>query len=116
MDEKILFKRMWAMPNKNTFAIKPIKKLLNRYVRNGKNWIDPFCGLNSPAEITNDLNPKIKADYHLDAEEFCKIIEGNFDGILFDPPYSSRQVSEHYKIIGKKATQNDTSAEFYSRL
>ena len=113
-------KRKWAMPSKDTFTIKPIKKLLNKYVGNGKNWIDPFCGLNSPAEITNDHNPEIEASFHLEAEEFGKLInkmfKEDFDGILFDPPYSGRQVKEHYKVLGKKVTQLDTSRNFYSRV
>ena len=107
--------RIWAMPNKWTFTIKPIAELISRYVGDGKGWIDPFAGENSPAEFTNDHNPKMKAKYHMESEEFCKFIKGTFDGVLFDPPYSYRQISEHYKIIGKKATQLDTSTRFYNR-
>ena len=54
--------------------------------------------------------------YHLEAEDFCKKIKGEFDGVLFDPPYSYRQVSEHYKFLGMKATQLDTSSRFYNRV
>jgi hypothetical protein len=57
--------REWAMPNKWTFLIKPIKELLDKYVLDGKDWIDPFAGDNSPAGITNDLNPKSPAQFHL---------------------------------------------------
>ena len=61
--------RIWSMPNKWTFTIKPIKELLEREVGGGMMmnglWCDPFCGQNSPAQITNDLNPKNKADFHL---------------------------------------------------
>ena len=106
--------RVWAMPSKWTFTIKPIKDLLEKY-NVGKGWIDPFAGMNSPAEITNDHNPLMNAKYHLEAEEFCKIIKGEFNGVLFDPPYSYRQVSEHYKVLEKKATQLDTSTQFYNR-
>ena len=108
-------KRVWSNPNKWTFTIKPIKELLNKYVGDGKGWIDPFAGMNSPAQFTNDHNPKMKATHHMEAEEFCKWIEGEFEGVLFDPPYSYRQVSEHYKVVGKKATQEDTSTRFYNR-
>jgi len=111
----MIINRVWAMPNKWTFTIKPIKELVDRYVGDGKNWVDPFAGKYSPAEFTNDLNPQSNAKYHLEAEEFCKMIQGKFEGILFDPPYSYRQVSEHYKIVGKKATQKDTSTQFYNR-
>jgi len=107
--------REWAMPNKWTFQIKPIKELLDKYVKDGRGWIDPFAGMNSPAEIKNDYNSQMKAEYHLEAEEFGKTIKGKFKGVLFDPPYSYRQVTEHYTNNGKKATQEDTSTRFYNR-
>jgi len=112
--------RVWAIPSAWTFTIKPIKELLQRYVGDGKGWIDPFAGWNSPAEFTNDINPKAPTKYHLDALEFCETIKrefkGQFNGILFDPPYSYRQVSEHYLLVGKKATSLDTSSNFYNRV
>lgn len=108
--------RVWAMPNKWTFQIPPIADLLARYVGDGKGWIDPFAGENSPAEFTNDLNPNAKATYHLLAEDFCKQINGEFKGILFDPPYSYRQVTECYAGFGIKATALDTSSNYYGRV
>lgn len=30
----MIIKRKWSMPNKNTFDIKPIKKLIYRYFKN----------------------------------------------------------------------------------
>ena len=113
--------RKWAMPSYATFTIKPIAELLNRYIGNGINWIDPFAGDNSPVQITNDHNPERESEYHLEALEFVEKIKEltgieQFDGALFDPPYSYRQVSEHYKVIGKKATQLDTSTNFYNRV
>lgn len=110
----MIMNRVLAMPSKWTFTIKPIKELLEIY-NVGKNWIDPYAGKYSPAEIRNDHNPDSNADYHMEAEDFCKMIEGEFDGVLFDPPYSYRQVSEHYKVLGKKATQLDTCTRFYNR-
>ena len=103
------------MPNKWTFTIKPIKELLDRYVKDGKNWIDPYAGKHSPAEITNDLNKELPTTFHLDARDFCKQLKGVYDGVLFDPPYSYRQVTEHYAKAGIKATQLDTSTNFYNR-
>lgn len=105
-----------AIPNKWTFTIKPIKELLERYVKNGMGWIDPFAGKYSPAEFTNDLNPEMPTKVHLDALDFCKNMTGKFNGVIFDPPYSYRQVSEHYAKAGIKASQLDTSANFYNRV
>ncbi len=100
--------RVWAMPNKHTFLIKPIAILIRKYIGNGKGWIDPFAGENSPAEVTNDLNPNKPATYHLHAKEFATQIQGKFEGVLFDPPYSLRQVKECYDKIGVKLFQEDT--------
>ena len=110
--------RKWAMPSKHTFTIKPIAELLSRYVlADGKDWIDPFAGENSPAEYTNDHNPEKPTKYHLEAKDFVETLAKNYhEGALFDPPYSYRQVSEHYKVLGKKATQLDTSTQFYNRV
>ena len=58
------------MPNKWTFQIPPIRDLVARYVGDGKGWIDPFAGMSSPAEFTNDLNPAMPAQCHLDALNF----------------------------------------------
>ena len=116
--KKIRIDRVWSMPSAWTFTIKPIGELLARYVpAGGKDWIDPFAGNNSPAEITNDHNPDRKATYHLEAMEFAlQLPRNDYVGVLFDPPYSYRQVSEHYKAIGKKATQKDTSTQFFNRV
>ena len=101
--------RIWAMPNKHTFLIKPIKQLLEKYNVNS-NWVDPFAGENSPAEFTNDLNPNKPTNHHLHALDFCNILGGEYDGVLFDPPYSLRQVKECYDSIGiNKLSQEDTN-------
>jgi len=48
-------------------------------------------------EIRNDLNPKIEADYHMDAYDFVKKWKGHkFDTIILDPPYSYRKSMEMY--------------------
>ena len=100
--------RVWAMPNKWTFQIPPIANLLAQYVGDGKGWIDPFAGMTSPAEFTNDLNPGSPAKYHLDALDFLKQLNGNlYKGVLFDPPYTPRQVKECYDGIGRHMEQDD---------
>jgi len=112
----MIINRVWAMPNKWTFKIKPIKELLNRYVEDGKGWIDPFAGMFSPAEYTNDLNPKCKADHHLESLEFAKLMKeklGTVNGCIFDPPYSLTQVSRSYKDMGKEYHNvNDRTGAF----
>ena len=96
----MMINRCWAMPNHKTFEIKPIKDLLNRFVKNRSVWIDPFANNSSIAKITNDINPKCKTKYHLDAYEFSKTIKGMFEGVLFDPPYSVHQTNQMYEGYG----------------
>lgn len=109
----IAFSRVWAMPSAWTFTIHPIKVLLDKYVGDGKDWIDPFAGDNSPAEFTNDHNPNRKAKSHLEAITFCEQFVGRYKGVLFDPPYSFTQVKEHYQNLGYKVTKENTSMKFY---
>lgn len=104
------------MPNKWTFTIKPIKEFLKQEVKGGL-WVDPFAGLNSPAQVRNDLNPDMPAEYHMDALEFLRIWnDEHFEGALYDPPYSYRQASECYQSFGKeKFTAVVTSMDYWSK-
>lgn len=111
---KIRIERIWAMPNKNTFEILPIKKLISEEVDLSKYWIDPFANRNKVASVTNDLSLEYDTDYHLDALDFMKIFEDNsVDGVLYDPPYSPRQVSECYNDVGYNVTWDTTKASFW---
>jgi len=106
--------RIWAMPSRHTFTIKPIKELLGRYIKG--DWIDPFAGDNSPAVWTNDLNPDKPTKYHLEATEFVKQMSSAkflFDGALFDPPYSLRQIMECYNGIGSVPDKHWATTKFY---
>lgn len=110
----IRIKRTWSMPNKNTFEIPPIKALLEEEVDLSKYWIDPFANRNKIASVTNDLNLEYDTDYHLDALDFLKLFEdASVDGVLYDPPYSPRQVSECYNDVGYTVTWDTTKASFW---
>jgi hypothetical protein len=104
------------MPNKWTFLLPPVKKILELYVGDGCNWLDPFSGCYSPAEYTNDLNPDAPSKFHMEAVDFLNSREGEFSGLLFDPPYSPRQISECYKSFGLKTNYLTTSAQFYAKV
>lgn len=99
------------MPNKWTFQIKPIAKLLKEEM-NGGLWIDPYAGKNSPATTTNDINPKNNTDFNLNASDFLNLYKDNsVDGVLFDPPYSLGQIKEHYR----QAERTPESAMFNAK-
>lgn len=70
------------MPNKNTFEIKPIKSLIDKYSF-GK-IVDPFANNNKIANVTNDLDEKYDTDYHMDALDFLKLFDDNsVDTVLY---------------------------------
>ena len=87
----IIFNRVWNMPNKNTFDIKPIKELIEKYFKDEYVSVDPFANKSRICRITNDLDPDMDTTYHLDAIDFLKTFEDNsVDFVLYDPPFSSR--------------------------
>ena len=106
----MIINRVWAMPNSETFKIKPIKDLINKYMVEGI-WADPFVRnsiFKDKCQFTNDLDSSIQATSNLESLDFLNSIETNtIDGVLFDPPYSPRQISECYKGVGLKVNKTD---------
>ena len=102
--------REWAMPNSETFSILPIKILVNKYVSKSEISIDPFARNSKLCTHTNDLNPKTDARFHMKAKDFLNYMDGRItaDLVLFDPPYSLRQVKECYESVGDDFTQTDS--------
>lgn len=102
------------MPNKNTFDIKPIRELIEKYSF-GRS-IDPFANKNKLAVITNDLNSEFDTNYHLDALDFLKMFpDCSIDTVLYDPPYSPRQVSECYKKLDLTVNKETTQASYWGK-
>lgn len=85
--------RKWSMPNAKTFEIQPIKELL---LEETEFWslsiADPF-----PYE------------YSKDATDYLNELENeSIECMLFDPPYSPRQLKEMYKGKGEYDTKAST--------
>lgn len=107
---EMVINKTWAMPNKNTFTIKPIKELIEKYLYDGAVVVDPFANNSKYGTITNDLNGEFETDYHLDALEFLKQLKAeSADFILYDPPYSITQASECYKNYGKEKLETNVA-------
>ena len=107
--------RAWAMPNKNTFSIKPIEKLIYNYLSGFS--IDPFANNNKIATLTNDIDTQYSTDFNMDALDFLKRQHDKFiDTVLFDPPYSPRQVSEVYKNLDMAVNMKTTQSSFWGNL
>jgi len=110
-----IINRIWAMPNKNTFSIKPIEELIKRHLTGVS--VDPFANSNKLATLTNDINHDFDTDYHLDALEFLKMFDDNsVDVVLFDPPYSPRQISECYKSLNMTVNMQTTQSSFWGNI
>jgi len=88
--------RKWAMPNKETFTIKPIRKLIERE-SSFRDFIDPF-----PYPFKKDA-----------LEYLADFKDGSVEGVLFDPPYSPRQLKECYDEMGQTLT--DTKSSVWSK-
>lgn len=108
-------RRVWAMPNRNTFSIKPIGDLLGRYATD--NSIDPFANESKVAAITNDIDSEYDTDYHLNATDFMDLFDDwSIDLVLLDPPYSSTQVMRVYRKLDKTVTGADTRSSFWANI
>ena len=108
------------MPNAETFSVKPIGEFVQRFLADAKVSIDPFARNRDWTTYTNDINPATTAQSHHDAEVFLVDLAGRgviADLVLFDPPYSPRQVAEHYKAAGLVVTREDTqNGRLYRRV
>jgi hypothetical protein len=105
------------MPNKQTFSIKPIGEIINRYLTPDMESIDPFANSNRLAKYCNDLDPQYNTDYCMDALDFIKRFpDKSMDVVLFDPPYSPRQVSECYKSLEMSVNMQTTQSSFWGNL
>ncbi len=119
-----LYKRVWAMPNKYTFEIPPIRKFILSHIEDAARVnrtddinvnasliiVDPFCGNSTIGTLRNDI--RISG---IDSEIWLhKIASCSADIVLFDPVYSPRQKKECYDDIGMDVT--DTTSGYWKRL
>jgi hypothetical protein len=117
--QAIPMRRVWAMPSANTFDIPPIRALVKGHLYKSKVSVDPFARNKRWATHTNDLNPETAAEFHMDAEEFLKVLAARgveADVVLFDPPYSPGQIVECYQAIGLAVATAGRNAELYKRV
>ncbi len=111
--QKIRMDRVWAMPNKWTFSIQPIKKLVLEELVEPS--IDPFVGVSYLCGVTNDINPNLQAQFHEDALTFLERYKDNsFMTAIYDPPYSNNQFRECYKEFGQECPPQLFNAHWQS--
>lgn len=102
-DNGFTIHRAWAMPSPATFSIPPISELLDRWLAGCAVVIDPFAGDSLRGTIRNDLRNGLEATAFLDSLNRVQA-----DAVLFDPPYSPRQISEAYKSVGLEVGMKET--------
>jgi len=113
----MIINRTWAMPNSNTFTIKPIGKLIEKYIQEDFVIVDPFARNSKYGTLTNDIDPSTTAQYHMEATDFLRMLDtSSVDMVLFDPPYSPRQVSECYKSLDKTVNMSTTQSSFWTNI
>jgi len=114
---KVEFERAWAMPNKNTFQIPPIRDFILRELPRDGVVIDPFANSSKIATITNDIDPQYGTDYNMDALDFLGTFKTeSVDMILFDPPFTKRQLVETYKRLGKSVNMETTQQRYWTDI
>jgi hypothetical protein len=112
-----IFSREFAMPNSETFSLPPVARLLNTWLDGCCCIVDPFARNSRRGTITNDLNPETTAEYHMLAEDFVEQVAAEADAVLFDPPYSPRQIAEVYQQVGRTCgTEETQNARLYRRV
>lgn len=118
MYKPLTINRVWAMPNSETFSVRPIGEFVHRFLCRASVSVDPFARNNLWATHTNDLDPSTSAVSHVDAEDFCRSLQPlKADLVIFDPPYSPRQISEVYKSVGREAGMAETqNGALYKRV
>lgn len=112
----MIISREWAMPNANTFSIKPIRRFIDDNRVDGIS-VDPFANDNRICDITNDIDHQYSTNHHMDALDFLKTFDDeSVSFLLFDPPYSPRQVSEVYKSLGMSVNMQTTQSSYWGNL
>jgi hypothetical protein len=103
----IEFTRIFSMPNKHTFEMKPAYDFITPHIAGKKRTCDPFCGRSTLADSRNDL-----AISGVPSEEWLQSFpDESMQVVLFDPPYSPRQLKECYDSIGE--TLHDTKSSVW---
>lgn len=110
--------RIWAMPDSDTFSVPEIGEWVRGYLARATVSVDAFSRNKRWATHTNDLNPATAAEHHMEARDFLRrLVEIGVkaDLLIFDPPYSPRQITECYAAAGLTAGMKDTqNARLYS--
>ena len=100
------FSREFAMPSSSTFSLPPVARLLDRWLADAEVIVDPFARESTRGTLRNDIDPNVTCQHQMDAADFVEYLAGHkvrANAVLFDPPYSPRQISECYRGFGKAA-------------
>ena len=78
--------------------------------------LEPFANNSEWGTITNDLDPQYDTMYHMEATDFLKMLDDKCaDVVLYDPPFSVRQLSESYKKFGLSVNSETTRSDYWTK-
>lgn len=122
---EMIITKTWAMPNSKTFSIRPINSIIERYIGILETEreaylplciVDPFARDSKFGTVRNDIDPQYDTEYHLDATEFLKLLPpSSADMVLYDPPYSSRQLTECYRKLELSVSADMTRSDYWTK-
>ena len=92
--------RVFGRPSARTFTIPPVARLLKQEVKKSDRVCEPF-----PYRSTTDCFEYLRS---WDTE--------SADVVLLDPPYTKRQVSDHYREHNVKVTGWHTSSGWTAKV
>jgi len=92
------FQREFGSPNKRTFTIPPVRRLLKQEIK--EPCLDPF-----------------PYPYSKDALEYLrKVPDRSANTVLYDPPYSQRQLKESYENQGLAYSDEMGNSGYWSKM
>ena len=104
------------MPNKNTFEIKPIKDLLEHYISPFDEVVDPFANNSDCGTIYKRSRHAVQNGLPHGCDRLSKMLPLQCaDVVLYDPPFSPRQISECYTKLGMSVDMETTQASYWSK-
>ena len=113
----MILQHYYTQINSEPFSNNHVRKIIDRHIRRCFSdcvpddiiMIDPFARNSFTTRehycITNDLNEEMPTGFHLEANDFLEVMldklgPGSVDLIVFDPPYTLRQLRDLYENIG----------------
>jgi hypothetical protein len=99
------------------FKLPFIEEKIKQHINENVYSVNPLSSGNKITTVTNDINPDIESDYHMEALEFLKTIPSNsVDLLLFDPPYNPARSKHFIETFNVKRNKLYTMTNYWTFL